>query len=182
MPVEGDKPGIGKYKCCNCSNIITIHNNSEVLTKCKKCKHRLFSEYYSSLDLIWILIKIILCPNKVTKSELVKNHRSYIRKTLFITFKNALLSLLAGFMIYKVLVYYGVTFTQSRIIIFQIVGAFSLLCGSIFKKDIVETDTGESNYNSIQSGIVQTFFFVGTLLLFLSLLLIIYQYNEHYFK
>ena len=130
----------------------------------------------SSNDLL-ILLKLIFLPNKVNKDELVESQNKYIRKELFSSVLTASLSLVLGFCIFIIIKYFSIQFDNIAIIIIQIIGAYFLLCGSIFKKKTVVTDTGKSIFNSLQSRIVQSFFFFGTAFLFLSLLLIIYQYN-----
>ena len=127
--------------------------------------------------LIILLFKIIFLPNKINKGELVENHKKYIRKELFRSIITASLSLVLGFCIFIIIKYFSIQFDNIAIIIIQIIGAFFLLCGSIFKKMTVVTDSGKSNFNSLQSLFVQAFFFCGTSFLFLSLLIIIYQYN-----
>ena len=37
MPTTGERPGIGKYKCTNCGEIVKLDDNTDTLPPCPKC-------------------------------------------------------------------------------------------------------------------------------------------------
>jgi len=37
MPITGEKPGKGKYKCRKCGQVITLDNDDDTLPPCPSC-------------------------------------------------------------------------------------------------------------------------------------------------
>jgi len=39
MPTTGEKPGIGRYKCKSCGQIVRLDDHSDTLPPCPSCAH-----------------------------------------------------------------------------------------------------------------------------------------------
>ncbi|MBI1178755.1 hypothetical protein GC207_15090 [bacterium] len=37
MPTTGEKPGVGRYKCQKCGEIVELDDNTDTLPPCPKC-------------------------------------------------------------------------------------------------------------------------------------------------